>query len=342
MITSYFPAEWEEQSAVQLTWPSKKTDWESNFDEAQNCYVEIATNILAYQLLIIVCENQSEIQELFSQHQLKKIRFYELKYNDTWSRDHGGITVFENGKAKLLDFKFNAWGSKFDAEQDNLLTKNLFENCAFGKAVQLVDLNDFVLEGGALESNGRGILLTTAKCIYNENRNPHLTKNEINDFLKAQLHIQKVICLEHGDVEGDDTDAHIDTLARFTDENTIVYLKSEDENYPHHQELELMEQELKMATNLKGQKFNLVPLTMSSIVKDSEGRILPATYVNFLIINGAVLAPVYGTPEDENAINVLNRCFPDKKVIPINCLPLIQQNGSLHCITMQFPKGVVN
>lgn len=338
MKTSYFPAEWEEQSAIQLTWPTKNSDWVSNFLEAETCYVAIAKAIVAHQLLLIVGEQEEQVLKHFTAQELHNIIFISIEYNDTWTRDHGGITVFENGSATILDYQFNAWGNKFECAKDNLITSQLISKGVL--SARYKNQNDFVLEGGALESNGKGILLTTAKCIFNKNRNPKLRPEEVLKRLKKDLFVEKIICLNHGEIVGDDTDAHIDTLTRFVDENTIVYLQCDDPSYPSHLELQKMEEELLTATNLEGESFELIPIKLATKVRGESERLLPATYVNFLILNEAVLVPIYGVKEDEEALLKLSRVFPNRKVIGINCLPLIQQNGSLHCITMQFPKAV--
>ena len=339
-MNSFFPAEWYPQSAIQLTWPHENTDWAEILDEVSICYIQIAKAILQEELLLIVCVDKNKISSYFTAEELINIRFLECDTNDTWARDHGGIIVFENGLPQLLDFKFNGWGLKFAANFDNLITSKLQQAGIFNPEVKYQNQLSFALEGGALESDGKGTLLTTSECLLSPNRNGSFSKLEIENFLKTTLFVQRVLWLNHGYLAGDDTDSHIDTLARFTDENTIVYVKCEDDKDEHFSELQKMERELQSFKKLDGSPYTLVALPMAKPVFDDEQR-LPATYANFLILNGVVLLPFYNTELDAKALAILQTCFPDRKVIGIDCTSLIKQNGSLHCITMQYPKNVI-
>ena len=341
-MNSFFPAEWYPQSAVQLTWPHKNTDWVDILPEVTLCYVEIAKAVLQNELLVIVCVDKTNIALNFTLEELNKIRFLECETNDTWARDHGALTIFENGIPTVLDFKFNGWGLKFAAHFDNLITSNLFKAKKFNDIVKYKNNLNFVFEGGAIESDGNGTLLTTSECSLSPNRNGAFCKQEIDDFLCQTFYAKRVLWLNHGYLVGDDTDSHIDTLARFTDENTIVYVKCEDKNDEHFIELQKMEKELQSFKKLDGTPYSLVALPMAKTVFDIEsGLRLPATYANFLIINNIVLLPFYNSELDKHAQRILQSCFADRKVIGIDCSSLIKQNGSLHCITMQYPKGLV-
>lgn len=333
-----FPAEWHKQSGVQLTWPHANTDWFYILDEVIECYVAIAKEILKREKLLVICPEEDEVTKYFSKEEQKNLIISELKSNDTWARDHGAISVFANGKPTILDFGFNGWGLKFAANYDNRITRHLFEQEEFTPEVEYKNKLNFILEGGSIESDGQGTLLTTSQCLMAPNRNQPMTQEEIEEYLKKKLGANRVLWINHGYLAGDDTDSHIDTLARFCDENTIAYVKCEDENDEHFDELQKMEQQLRSFAAFDGKPYTLIPLPMAAAVFH-EGYRLPASYANFLIINDAVLLPLYHSPKDEIAKQQLQKAFPDREIIGIDCRPLIKQHGSLHCVTMQFPKG---
>jgi agmatine/peptidylarginine deiminase len=269
------------------------------------------------------------------------LSFAELPTNDTWARDHSGLSVFGgNGEKYVLDFTFNGWGLKFAANYDNQITRGLFANHIFRQDAKYINCKDFVFEGGSIESDGKGTLLTTSECLLSPNRNSFLSKNEIEQKLLNVFGAKRVLWLDHGYLAGDDTDSHIDTLARFCDEQTIAYVKCEDKEDEHYSALLKMEEQLKSFTGIDGNPYRLIPLPMADKVFDGEQR-LPATYANFLIINGAVLLPFYDSPKDDIAQKLLAEVFPSRKIIGVNCLPIIKQHGSLHCITMQYPEGFI-
>ena len=339
----FFPAEWHHQSAVQLSWPHAGTDWASSLAEVIPCYVEIAQVISRRQKLLIICHEEREVRAQLKGCKPENIMLHTLPSNDTWARDHGSIIIFEDGKPVLLDFRFNGWGLKFAAHHDNLLTRRMYRDGLFAKSVKYRNMQHMVLEGGALESDGEDTLLTTADCLLAPNRNDHLSKTEIEAELKKAFHLQRVLWLHNGYLEGDDTDSHIDTLARFCDPKTIAYVRCEDAADVHYEALHKMEAELQLFKTLDGRPYRLIPLPMADMAVDEDGHRLPATYANFLIINGAVLLPFYGNAgKDEQAKEALQTAFPQHEIIGINCEPLIRQHGSLHCITMQYPEGVIN
>lgn len=341
--STFFPAEWYPQSAVQLTWPHVDTDWQAMLPEVTDCYVEIAKAITERQKLIVICQDTEAVNAALQDCKQENIYLHSLPSNDTWARDHGGITILEDGKAHVLDFRFNGWGLKFAANHDNLLTRLMYTNGLFAADVHYRNCQHMVLEGGALESDGEGTLLTTVDCLMAPNRNDHLNKEEIEAELKKIFHLKRVLWLHYGYLEGDDTDSHVDTLARFCDPQTIAYVQCREEEDPHYEALLKMEQELLKFRTVDGQPYRLIPLPMADIALDEEGHRLPATYANFLIINGAVLLPFYAnTVKNEAAKNALQEAFPQHEIIGINCEPLIQQHGSLHCITMQYPEGVIH
>lgn len=335
------PAEWFPQSAVQLTWPHAGTDWAPILKEVIPCFVSIAQEIMKREKLVVVCPDASEVKEQLGAFDEERVRFVELPTNDTWARDHGGISVFDPLGPMVYDFVFNGWGMKFAANKDNLITRNLYQSGVFAEEIQLVNMAPFVLEGGSIESDGRGTLMATAECLLSVNRNEYLQREEIEHYLKDVFGVKRILWIENGYLAGDDTDSHVDTLARFCSEDTIAYVKCEDESDEHYDELRAMEEEIKAFRQENGEPYRLVPLPMADEVV-WEGERLPATYANFLIINGAVLLPFYNSPKDEEARKALQAVFPDREVIGVNCLPLIKQHGSLHCVTMQYPEGYIS
>ncbi|MDR2969430.1 MAG: agmatine deiminase family protein [Tannerellaceae bacterium] len=336
------PAEWYPQSGVQLTWPHGNTDWAPVLDEAVSCFVAIAREIMKRERLLIVCDDEKEVRARLGEFNEEKVIFRVFeRTNDTWARDHGGITVLINGAPVVYDFLFNGWGMKFPANRDNLITGFLARSGVFSGEVPLRNMKHFVLEGGSIESDGAGTILTTRECFQSLNRNVHLSLEQIESSLKDMFGADRILWLENGSLTGDDTDGHIDTLARFCNEETIAYVKCQDTGDMHYEELLLMEEELKTFTRKNGEPYRLIPLPMADKVEWEEER-LPATYANFLIINGAVLLPFYNSPKDEIAKAVLQVAFPDREIIGIDCSTLIKQHGSLHCVTMQYPVRVLN
>jgi agmatine deiminase len=342
MNMSYLPAEWHKQSLIQLTWPHKGTDWAYMLDEVETCFLHIACEILKRQNLMVVAPEPFSIGDRIEAHggNVKKLTVSTAKTNDTWARDHAFITMLkEDGTPLLLDFCFNGWGMKFAANYDNQINSTLYYKC---KALtgEYVFHRDFVLEGGSIESDGKGTLLTTEECLLAKNRNEK-SKEEIENYLKETFHLQQVLWLKHGYLAGDDTDSHVDTLARLCPDDTIAYVQCTDATDEHYAELAAMEEELKAFRTLEGKPYRLLALPMADAVYDEDGERLPATYANFLIMNEAVLYPTYRQPEnDARAKEVLAEAFPGREIVGIDCTALIKQHGSLHCVTMQYPEGV--
>jgi agmatine deiminase len=336
----FFPPEWFPQSAVQLTWPHEGTDWADMLDEVLPCFVNIANEILKRENLIVICQDSAYVREMLGTENRERLFLYELPSNDTWARDHGGISVFVDGVPYLYDFTFNAWGLKFPANLDNQLTFSLYGEQAFSPEVEYINQMPFVLEGGSIESDGEGTLLTTAECLLSVNRNDYMGEEEIETYLLENFGLERILWLRHGYLAGDDTDSHIDTLARFCDAGTIAYVAPGDADDEHTEELRLMEEELQAFKRTDGTSYRLIDLPMADPVYYKEER-LPATYANFLILNGAVLLPFYQSPKDESAKQKLQQAFPDREIVGINCLPLLRQHGSLHCLAMQYPNAFV-
>lgn len=340
------PAEWERQSGVQLTWPHCDTEW-YELDKVLECYTDIAYNILKYEPLMVVCrdiaEAKSDIGRIAGlkglQMDLDRICFYQAPLNDTWARDHGGISVFgDNGEKYLYDFVFNGWGLKFASNLDNMITQTVFRQGAFNDDVMGVDMRPFVLEGGSLDTDGCGTLLTTKECLCSVNRNEYLTQDEIEGELKSAFGLDRILWLEHGGLKGDDTDSHVDILARFCSPDTIAYMQCTDPEDENYDGLAAMEKQLRSFRTKDGGHYRLVPLPLPEPMYLDDYR-LPASYANFLILNGAVLVPGAASPMDEVARQRLQEVFPDREVAVVDCRPLLSGHGSLHCVTMQFPEG---
>ncbi|MBL7774568.1 MAG: agmatine deiminase family protein [Saprospiraceae bacterium] len=330
------PAEWEPQDAVQLTFPHAGTDWADMLDEVLPCFVKIAETVSRFEQVLVVCADKEATRPLLRHAVQERLHLVELPSNDTWARDHGGIVVEENGRPVLLDFMFTGWGLKFPANLDNQLTRCLFDQGFFKAEHRYPGL---ALEGGGIESDGQGTLLTTAECLLSPNRNPHLNKTETENRLRDLFGLDRVLWLHHGYLAGDDTDSHIDTLARFCSPDTISYVRCTDPADEHFTALKAMERELQNFRTAAGEPYRLVPLPWPEACRAADGHRLPATYANFLIVNGAVLAPTYRLPQDAEALEVLAGLFPDREIIGIDCRPLIEQHGSLHCVTMQYPRN---
>ena len=308
-------AEWENQSMVQLTWPHEGTDWAPILDEITAVYKEMAREIRKREPLLIVDS---------------------IPHNDTWARDNGFITIEETSfdqKSKalvLLDFCFNGWGDKFEATLDNQINKHLFEQGLVKGVYE--DHLDFVLEGGSIESDGKGTIFTTECCLMAPHRNQPLTKQEIENRLKEWLGAERIVWLQHGSLLGDDTDGHIDTLVRICPYDTLLYTGGDKD----HPDLALMEEDLKSLRTLEGKPYRLLKLPLPHPIFDDGDR-LPATYANYLVINGSVLVPTYNQPDlDEEAMRIIGQAFPDRQIVGIDCRAVIKQHGSLHCCTMQY------
>ena len=332
-----FPAEWHPQSAVQLTWPDAETDWEYMLDDVILCYQNIAKIISDRQRLLIVCREPLKTASLLSHCNSNQLILVQAELNDTWARDHAFVTVLEKNKPVLLDFGFNGWGNKFNADNDNRINRkifgqNIFKNCDYE------DHNSFILEGGSIESDGQGTILTTSDCLLSETRNSSYSQRTIETYLKKSLGAKRILWLNHGRLTGDDTDSHIDTLARFCSPDTIAYVTCTDTSDAHFNALASMETQLQTFRQTNGKPYRLIALPMATPVFDkADGHRLPATYANFLIMDDVVLMPSYNQPTDKAARIALVKAFPKHTIIPVDCSSLIRQHGSLHCITMQYP-----
>ncbi len=318
-----------------MAWPHPDTDWANTLPRAEPVFAAIAREILQRENLLLLCRDASH--EAHIRHRLReagasldRLVTERLDYNDTWTRDYGPITVLRDDQPVLLDFTFNGWGNKYDHGDDNAVTSRL----EWPVPVQQIPL---VLEGGAIDTDGRGRLLVTERCLMHPGRNPQFDREELESELRESLGIRGIWWLQHGYLEGDDTDGHVDMLARFCSPDTIAYMQCTDADDSHYRELAAMEEELRALAKVENLK--LVPLPLPPAIHNADGQRLPASYVNFLIINDAVLVPVYEVDTDHQALERLTEAFPDREVIPVACRALIEQRGSLHCVTMQLPRG---
>jgi len=339
--TLRLPAEWEPQAAVLIAWPHAGTDWAERLASVETTYAALAAAVTRFQPLIVVLADsalQQHVAKLLDQAGVDsgRLRFVILPYDDTWLRDSGPVTLkAADGEFQLTDFRFTGWGGKFGAEQDDALVAGLVGAGVFGRATH--KRIDWALEGGGIESDGAGTVLTTWRCLAQ--RHPEQSRDEMSTILRDSLHASRILWLDHGYLEGDDTDAHIDTLARFAPGDRIVFQACDDASDPHHDELQRMATELAALRTTQGQPYRLHPLPWPRPILD-EGRRLAASYANYLIVNGAVLVPAYGDPADAEATRIIGVAHPGREIVPVPCRPLIWQNGSLHCITMQLPAGI--
>ena len=325
------PAEWEKQRCVLMSFPHEGTDWASDLQASLTPFIRIAQAIAYSQAVYIICKDKQKTASLFCS--TRNMTFIEIPTNDTWVRDYGYISIKEKEETKLLNFTFDGWGAKFEASLDNAVNFSLHAKGYMGTTP--LESIDFVLEGGSIESDGEGTILTTSACLCNTNRNGGLNKEFIEEKLRVTLGATRILWIDYGYFAGDDTDSHVDTLARFIDKETIAYVKCSDKEDEHFLALEKMEQQLTEFRTLEGKPYRLVPLPMTDAIYSAKGERLAATYANFLICNNALLYPTYCDKHDKMAHEIFKGLFPDKEIIPIDCLKLIEEGGSLHCSTMQ-------
>lgn len=336
--------EFAPQSGVILTWPHRFSDWQPRLALIEPVYLDLARAISAQEPLLVLARDnghRSHIRQLLAAAGIDTTRIHLacIPTNDTWVRDYGPLSVLRDGHLHLLDYTFNAWGGKYAANLDDAVTAGLHAGGWFGNLpCRRLPL---VLEGGSIEVDGAGTLLTTSRCLLAPTRNPTLGRAGLERHFREELGVERVLWLEHGELAGDDTDAHVDMLARFCDTGTIAYSQCTDPSDRHFAPLSAMQRQLRDFRTRAGDPYRLVPLPIPAPVYDDEGQRLPASYANFLILNGAVLLPVYDDPADAVAQQTLAGCFPDRSIVPVRCVNLIEQYGSLHCATMQLPAGVL-
>ena len=318
-------AEWEKQELIFLSLPHENTDWKPYLDEILDAYESLVAAIAPFQKVVLICPEERIFRERFAK--FDNAEFVKIDTDDTWIRDYGMIDVEDGAKIVSYDFKFNAWGGKFESSKDNAVNLELAKR--FKSDLRSIDL---VLEGGSIDFNGRGTLLTTEKCLLNDNRNSHLSKEQIEAQLRELFGLDRVIWLKNGFIKGDDTDSHVDTLARFISADTIAYASCDDPTDEHFKELAAMKKELESTG------FKLVPLPLPK-AKFYGGKRLGCTYANFIFINGAVIVPTYNDDNDKIALKRLARELPDHKIIGVDSLVFVRQNGSLHCSSQNKYSG---
>ncbi|MCX2716639.1 agmatine deiminase family protein [Helicobacter sp. MIT 21-1697] len=357
-------AEWEEQIAILMAFPHKNSDWAAHIEEARECFMCLIEQILSFEAVILCVDTDDEegiallsahfkehialAQNKDSQsHQQYGLHIVRVPLNDTWARDFGGISVeAEGGEGIVLfDFIFNGWGLKYPANYDNHITQNIVQQVHKSILSPLVESifaphriikADMVLEGGSIESNGAGVLLTNTQCLLESHRNPHLNQQEIESRLKEYFGLDSVLWLTQGYLAGDDTDSHIDTLARFIAPDSIAYIVCEDKEDEHFEALTRMQEELRALRQPSGEPYKLIALPFTQAIYDEQGQRLPASYANFLFVNGGLLVPTYGDKNDKKALEILSKALPKHRVVGVDCRSLILWHGSLHCVSMQL------
>jgi agmatine/peptidylarginine deiminase len=344
MSQRYLPAEWHPQDAILITWPHADSDWADVLMDAEDVYLDLLSALSHTQDVLIQVHasiDTDRLKVMFEREGINQARCHlvMIDSNDTWARDHGPITVFEGDQPQLLNFTFNGWGGKFDASKDNALNQTMANNRLFAAPMETLD---WVLEGGSIEADGQGTLMTTTACLLNPNRNPESSRQDIEQRLKDWFGVKQVLWLQSGALAGDDTDAHIDTLARFAPGSTLVFQGCQDEADEHFAPLSAMKKELEAFTDTNGNAYRLLELPWPDARYSQEGHRLPATYANFLVTNQLLLVPTYGVPQDSAALELLGEAFPAHRVVAIPSRVLIGQYGRLHCITMQLPKGTLS
>ncbi|MDE6399598.1 MAG: agmatine deiminase family protein [Muribaculaceae bacterium] len=335
--------EWIPSESILMALPNKNTDWNYILDEARGQYRRIIKSLTDENVtVVLLCDDAEDAANLLDNCNQDKIRYVEIDYNDTWVRDYGPITVIKNNVLTALDFGFNGWGLKFASDKDNLVNLHMMRRGIIPSGAY-ENAREFVLEGGSIETDGNGTLLTTSRCLCSENRNGGLSKENAEDRLRHYLGVSNVLFLDYGALDGDDTDSHIDTLARMAPGNTIIMTVCDDRDDLHHIELEKMRTQIETFRNTEGEPFNLVEVPLPDAIFDEEGNRLPATYANYLVTEKVVFVPTYGREEkDYRAIDAVKKVFPSHKVVGIDCNTLIKQHGSLHCATMKIPAKLLN
>ncbi|MCG8669915.1 MAG: agmatine deiminase family protein [Pseudomonadales bacterium] len=337
-----FLAEWHHQEAVMIAWPHESTDWAPWLQDIESTYIELTQAICGNAKVLILCkseEHQAHIGQLLPAVVLRQVIFFPCNYNDTWCRDFGPISLGANSLASMKSFQFTGWGNKYDANEDNQVNSKLAQAGALQCPLEEIA---FDLEGGGIETDGEGTLLTTVACLMAGNRNIELSQSEVEEKLKSYLGVSRVIWFQHGALLGDDTDSHIDNLVRFADTETLIYASCRNPKDPHFETLKAMESEVLNLKTVSGKPYQCIDLEIPEAILDETGSRLPASYVNFLIVNESVIVPTFDSPMDSIALDKLTNAFPNKAIIDLNGRHLIKQFGGPHCATMQLPSESLN
>ncbi len=334
------PAEWEPHEATWLSWPHKEASWPGAFEPVPGVFVEITRALTDSELVRINVADEDFAERVRALLQkgdvdLNRVRFHLNPTNDAWCRDHGPMYVVkeENGKRvrAINDWGYNAWGNKYPPfDLDDIVPTRIAEEMN-----ETLFTPDIVMEGGALDVNGLGALLTTESCLLNPNRNAKLSRSEIEQYLKDFLGVTNVLWLGDG-IVGDDTDGHIDDLTRFVSANTVVTVVEDDPDDENYAPLRDNYERLVAMKDQAGNPLRVITMPMPGPMYFEDQR-LPASYANFYIANRAVLVPTYRHANDARACEILQQCFPDRRIIGIDCTHLIWGLGSIHCVTQQQP-----
>lgn len=338
----HMPAEWRMHEATWLTWPKDPETWPDRVSQVEQIYIEMMEALTPHEIVNLLVDDaatEHAVRQRSTFASTNNIRFHHIPTVDSWIRDYGpNFLINDRGGAAFNDWIFNAWGNKYETlKHDNdvpLFLEPRLQLRRFEPAI--------VLEGGAIDVNGSGCVLTTEQCLLNPNRNPHLNREQIEDYLKSYLGVNKVLWLGEG-IVGDDTDGHIDDIARFVAPNTIICAVEDDPEDANYELLQDNLRRLKSMTDVNGRGFEIVTLPMPGAVGGTSTDTrnldrLPASYANFYIANNVVLAPVFGHANDRRAVETLQRVFSDRRVVPINCEPLVWGMGTIHCVTQQQPQ----
>lgn len=329
------PPEWAPHAATWLAWPHDPVTWPDRVPQVEEVYVQILAALTPHErveLLVKDASLEERVRRRLLQEGITNVRLHRISTADSWIRDYGPTFVKDAaGGLAFVDWVFNAWGNKYETL--------LPDDSIPPKLEPILGLRrfeaDVVMEGGSIEVNGAGSVLTTEQCLLHKNRNPDLDRGAVEGVLRDYLGVDQVLWLKQG-IEGDDTDGHIDDIARFVDETTVVAAVEEDKTDPNHAILEENFRLLKSMKDAHGRPFKVVPLPMPGRVGDDEGR-LPASYANFYIANSVVLLPTFGHKNDEKAQATLQGLFPGRKVVPIRCEDVVYGMGTLHCLSQQQP-----
>ena len=336
----HMPAEWRRHTATWLSWPKDPLTWPERVPQVEEIFLLMMKALAPHELvnvLVIDAGTEAAVRDRCNFSGAENIHFHQIPTVDSWIRDYGPNFLVGHGLA-FNDWIFNAWGNKYEElKQDNTIPARLESLLGVPRFEPGI-----VMEGGAIDVNGAGVVMTTEQCLLNPNRNPHRNRSEIEWYLQSYLGVEKVLWLGEG-IVGDDTDGHIDDIARFVSPTTIVCAVEDDPEDANYELLQDNLERLRRATDVKGRSFEIVTLPMPGVVSasndTSERKLerLPASYANFYIANQVVLVPVFGHANDARAVEIIQRLFPDRQAIGINCEPLVWGMGTIHCVTQQQP-----
>ncbi|HEY8928617.1 MAG TPA: agmatine deiminase family protein [Mucilaginibacter sp.] len=335
----HFPAEWAKHTATWLSWPHKEASWPGKIDLIYPKYCEFIKEVTKGELVRINVKDEqmtafAKKQLIAAGVDLKQIEFFEFETNDAWCRDHGPAFVInpDTKQKAIVDWGYNAWGGKYPPfDLDDVIPTKIGER--FGLQVYHPGI---VMEGGSVDFNGKGTLLTSTACLLNPNRNPHLNQHQIEEYLQNYYGVEQILWVGDG-IVGDDTDGHIDDITRFVNEDTVVTVIEENKNDDNYHLLQENLGELNKMRLLNGKQLNVIELPMPDEVIYDDQR-LPASYANFYIANSAVVVPTYRCDKDDKALDILQQCFPDRKVVGIDSTDIIWGLGSFHCLSQQEPE----